>query len=282
VFLTGCAGSGKTYLVRQLLASKIVACQRVAATATTAQAAQHLGAKGQTLHAFVGLPPQAEDMPTESLLNNIGIDRLRKLQLLLIDEVSMLSARLLDTLDELLRRVRDDEQPFGGIQLLLIGDLLQLPPVLAPFPFEARCWARLGLWPVYLHGARRQRDIAFIEVLARIRRGQLNVADEAFLLKLSRPLDVRAAAAAAKVYSTNEECSSENQRYDVILLLLQALFRIWLTNPSLILRICSKLDQLDGAPACFDAVDSANSGGLVIAFLLWKWLILFFFLHQML
>ena len=144
IFLTGKAGTGKTTLLKKIIASTYKNAVIVAPTGIAA-----LNAGGVTIHSFFQLPfggfvpefgvaPQfsnAVKLETkDSLMRHFTMNKqrqnmMRNLELLIIDEVSMLRADLLDAMDWTLRNVRRENQPFGGVQVLYIGDLLQLPPV---------------------------------------------------------------------------------------------------------------------------------------------------------
>ncbi|MCJ7773487.1 MAG: AAA family ATPase, partial [Desulfobacterales bacterium] len=133
IFLTGKAGTGKTTFLHNL---KDNTAKRMIVTAPTGVAAINAG--GVTLHSFFQLPfgpfiPGSEDGEKNRQRmfrfsrEKLGI--IRCLDLLVIDEISMVRADLLDSVDAVLRRLRRKHQPFGGVQLLMIGDLYQLPPV---------------------------------------------------------------------------------------------------------------------------------------------------------
>ena len=130
VFLTGQAGSGKTYVLNQYTDWLRRHGIDPAITATTGIAATHIG--GTTIHSWSGmgiadrLTPQLQDdlLGRESLWK-----RMKNTDVLVIDEISMLPARLLDYLDYHCRAIRRDDRPFGGIQVISTGDFLQLPPV---------------------------------------------------------------------------------------------------------------------------------------------------------
>jgi ATP-dependent DNA helicase PIF1 len=122
IFVSGNAGTGKTTLIRYLRESQSLRSVVVAPTGVAA-----LNAGGSTIHSFFHFPPRIQDardikVPSDRRLY-------QKLELLVVDEVSMLRCDLLDSIDVFLRRSREREEPFGGVQLLFIGDLFQLPPV---------------------------------------------------------------------------------------------------------------------------------------------------------
>ena len=143
LFLTGKAGTGKTTFLKYIRTQTDKACAVVAPTGVAA-----INAGGETIHSFLQLPMgpfvpgsaggfgrQGETNDKHSLLSNMKmrdtkLRLLRKLQLLIIDEVSMVRCDLLDSMDLVLRHVRKNwAQPFGGVQVIFIGDLFQLPPV---------------------------------------------------------------------------------------------------------------------------------------------------------
>jgi ATP-dependent DNA helicase PIF1 len=175
VFVSGKAGTGKTTLIHWLRETR----RNVVVVAPTGVAA--LNAKGSTIHSFFRLPPRLVneedlDQPRERrLYSSIG--------LLIVDEISMVRADVVDAIDGVLRRNGPDRNKlFGGIQVLLVGDLFQLPPVANPeeekilnrkydslFFFSAQALQKCALVPVELTKAYRQRDVAFAELLNRIR-----------------------------------------------------------------------------------------------------------------
>ena len=129
VFLTGKAGTGKTTFLQQL---KFRSPKRMIVVAPTGVAAINAG--GVTIHSFFQLPfgPYIPDEHRPSLSNNFSrekINVIKSMDLLVIDEISMVRADLLDAVDDTLRRYRNRDKPFGGVQLLMIGDLQQLAPV---------------------------------------------------------------------------------------------------------------------------------------------------------
>ena len=213
IFLTGKAGTGKTTFLRNLKTS----CQKnMVIVAPTGVAAMNAG--GVTMHSFFQLPfmpflPIADavwnEQPNSSneyqLIKNIRFSEtkrelIRELDLLVIDEVSMLRADMLDAIDCILRSYRSNRQPFGGVQVLFIGDLYQLPPVVnrtewellkpyyaSPFFFESKAIALAP--PVYIELKKiyRQQDAGFISLLNHIRNNELNGADYQVLQKRFQP-----------------------------------------------------------------------------------------------
>ena len=131
IFLTGKAGTGKTTFLRTL---KEHSSKRSVIVAPTGVAAINAG--GMTIHSFFQLP-LSPFVPDASIKNRFDYSKekrkiMRTLDLLIIDEISMVRADLLDAIDSVLRRFREHDKPFGGVQLLMIGDLQQLTPVVTP------------------------------------------------------------------------------------------------------------------------------------------------------
>lgn len=183
VCLTGPGGTGKSFRTRRLIASDP---DRFAVTASTGIAAINVG--GLTLHRWSGmmLGPQNGESDEECLAHlmhdkrfsvRAGFDRIRNCRTLVIDEVSMLNGRTLDFLDFLCRRLRTENRPFGGIQMIVTGDFLQLPPVKkdpsAPYDwaFQSRAWTEADFKVVHLTKIHRQNDVHFIGALSDFRFG---------------------------------------------------------------------------------------------------------------
>ena len=183
IFLTGKAGTGKTTFLRAL---KDKLPKRMVVVAPTGIAA--INANGVTIHSFFQLS-FAPYVPN-STFKTEGIFRvskekqriLRTLDLLVIDEISMVRADLLDSVDMVLRRYRDRSKPFGGVQLLLIGDLQQLPPVVrdeewtllgkyydSPYFFSSLALKQTGYITIELKHVYRQNDLEFLSLLNKIR-----------------------------------------------------------------------------------------------------------------
>lgn len=176
VFLTGEPGSGKTHTVNAYIAWLRAHAIEPSITASTGIAATHVG--GMTVHAWSGIG--IADRLTPELLDTIASKeqvarRLQKARVLIIDEVSMLSANVLEMVDMVARTVRHTpDQTFGGLQVVLVGDFFQLPPVSrteVQFAFESPAWRALNPIVCYLTEQHRQEDKVFLDVLAAIRSG---------------------------------------------------------------------------------------------------------------
>lgn len=177
VFLTGEPGSGKTHTVNAYIAWLRSHGIEPSITASTGIAATHVG--GMTLHAWSGIG--IADRMTPELLDTIAskehvAKRLQKAKVLIIDEVSMLSGPVLSMVDEVAREVRHQkEHAFGGLQVVLVGDFFQLPPVSrtqVAFAFESESWKKLNPLVCYLTEQHRQEDPAFLSILGAIRSGE--------------------------------------------------------------------------------------------------------------
>lgn len=215
IFLTGKAGTGKTTLLRKIVASTHKNTVIVAPTGIAA-----LNAGGVTIHSlfqlpFAGFIPEfgAQAAFTETVkfetkdtlmrhfsMNKTRLKLIRNIELLIIDEVSMLRADLLDAMDWTLRNVRRSNEAFGGIQVLFIGDLLQLPPVVKQeewqilrsyyqgvFFFNAKVLQEIKPLYIELSTIYRQQDQAFIQVLNHLRNNQITQEDVGILNQYVQP-----------------------------------------------------------------------------------------------
>ena len=155
VFFTGPAGTGKSYLIH-FLVTKAFKNKHVSVTATTGRAAVDI--QGKTVHSFFGIG-QGKGEPEQwaAGLSKYTRANLKKTDVLIVDEISMMPGELLDKLNVLAQTVRHSADPFGGTQMIVSGDFMQLPPVVkgAPmtFAFEAQVWKQLFPQTVMLrHG----------------------------------------------------------------------------------------------------------------------------------
>src|SRR5665213_4563150 len=130
VFLTGAPGAGKTYVLNDFVRRAAKSGKTVAVTASTGIAATHIG--GSTIHSWsgLGIRDKLEVRDRRALAANPKlVKRYNATDILVIDEISMLHGQRLDMVNELAKILRGNEQPFGGMQIVLVGDLFQLPPV---------------------------------------------------------------------------------------------------------------------------------------------------------
>ena len=176
--LTGAAGTGKTYLLNNFIAQARKRGKKVSVTATTGLAATHLG--GNTIHSWSGIGVN-DHLPNNFFerLSKTRRDVISKTDVLIIDEISMLHDFRLDMIDKVLRTVRENDQPFGGIQLVMSGDFFQLPPVNRPneqgggFVVYSDAWQELQPAVLYLERQYRQNDDRLLEILTALRTGDV-------------------------------------------------------------------------------------------------------------
>ncbi len=178
VFLTGEPGSGKTHTINTYISWLRERGIEPAITASTGIAATHVG--GMTIHAWsgIGIKKELSEWDLEALLEREPlVRRVRLAHVLIIDEVSMLDARLLSLVDRAVRTLRGNERPFGGLQVIFVGDFFQLPPVSkgepSKFAFESPSWEEANPLHCYLNEQHRQEDGVFLELLAGLRAGTL-------------------------------------------------------------------------------------------------------------
>ena len=189
IFLTGKAGTGKTTFLRNL---KAASPKRMIVVAPTGVAAINAG--GVTIHSFfqLGFGPQVGELkePVEQMrYNRDKINIIRSMDLLVIDEISMVRSDLLDAIDGVLRRFKDHSKPFGGVQLLMIGDLQQLSPVVrdedwsilrqyydSVFFFSSKALRETSFVSIELTHVYRQQDDRFIDILNKVRENKLDQA----------------------------------------------------------------------------------------------------------
>lgn len=218
VFLTGAAGSGKTYVLNQYIEYLKGHGVPVAITASTGIAATHLG--GQTIHSWSGIG--IKDVITEHDLEKLEkkkkvMEGLRSVQCLIIDEVSMLHAHQLDMIDTILRRVRDFTKPFGGVQVILSGDFFQLPPITRTreeprFVFESDAWGNGEFLICYLTSQHRQGDDPLLDILNDIRSGRAGEHTKVPLrTRYRQPPEVAVPVEPTKLYTHNADVDRINE-----------------------------------------------------------------------
>jgi len=183
IFVTGGAGSGKSYLLSFL--KRNYGNKGLDVTASTGIAAVNIG--GSTIHSWAGIG--LANLPIDQIVENIFSGKFSKIRrrikhagALAIDEISMISAEVLEILDQVFRRIRENNAPMGGIQMLFFGDFLQLPPINRSgsnfnFCFESEAWKKLNLEMFELEEIFRQTDQKFIKILNNLRFGKLDESD---------------------------------------------------------------------------------------------------------
>lgn len=171
VYLTGAAGSGKTYVLNQYIKYLRENNIAVGVTASTGIAATHMN--GMTIHSWAGLGI-SDTIDIERILGRSTLKkRMSETRVLIIDEVSMLDGHVLDAVDAITRAFKDKSKPFGGLQVVLSGDLFQLPPVTKSgepfFVFNSEAWKSMNLKICYLEEQHRQDDSNLLSILNAIR-----------------------------------------------------------------------------------------------------------------
>ncbi|EKE20469.1 MAG: hypothetical protein ACD_7C00567G0004, partial [uncultured bacterium] len=180
VFLTGSAGTGKTFVINKYIKYLKERGIEPAIVAPTGIAASHIG--GKTIHSFfsIGIKEYIDDGYINWLTRQRFLGgRLRDLKVLIVDEISMVSPELFSSMDRILKAFKNSEEPFGGVQIILSGDFFQLPPISKErkeikFVWQTELWQRMGLRVCYLEEKFRQDDEVLINILEEIRSGEVS------------------------------------------------------------------------------------------------------------
>lgn len=218
VFLTGAPGAGKTYVLNEFVRRAEKRGKRVAVTASTGIAATHIG--GATIHSWsgLGIRDTLTSSDKEWLKSN---DRLRRrysaTDVLVIDEVSMLHGVRLDMVNEACKLLRGNSTPFGGIQVILVGDLFQLPPVnrasdQTDFVHTSAAWVELQLKVCYITEQYRQAGDRLLDVLEAMRRGELEDWHTEALMERLGKLPA-AGVAITRLYAHNIDVDAINEQH---------------------------------------------------------------------
>lgn len=224
VFFTGSAGTGKSVLMRAIIAElrkkHMREPDRIAVTASTGLAACNIG--GVTLHSFGGIGLGKEDVPTlvkKIKRNQKAKNRWLRTKILIIDEISMVDGDLFDKLEGIARAMRNNGRPFGGIQLVITGDFFQLPPVPdydnkargVKFAFDAGTWSTAIHHTIGLTEVFRQKDPVFANMLNEMRLGKITNETIASFRKLSRRISYEDALEATELFPTRQEVENSNE-----------------------------------------------------------------------
>ncbi len=208
VFLTGEPGSGKTHTVNRYVEYLRACGLEPAITASTGIAATHI--QGRTIHSWSGIGvrlPLSRGQIERIAENRYTAKRIRNAPVLIIDEISMLAPEVLDAVDMVCRHVRGSAAPFGGLQVVLVGDFFQIPPVVrrdepagglgldAPdtplFAHGAQAWRDLDPTVCYLTEQHRQSDQSFLDLLSAIRADDVGPAErKALAARRAEPDDL--------------------------------------------------------------------------------------------
>lgn len=217
-FITGPAGSGKTYLLNKYIDFLRKNEIGTAVTASTGIAATHLG--GITIHSWsgLGIKNSLSDIEIQGLKERSYLkNRYRRMNVLIIDEISMLHNFQLDMLDRLLRAFKESDLPFGGVQVVFCGDFFQLPPVARAdepqkqFAYYSQSWQNSGLKICYLDEQHRQNDDLFLAVLNAIRSNAVSEREKAYLeARIGKTINGKIEP--TKLYSHNADVDIENSQ----------------------------------------------------------------------
>jgi len=217
VFITGSAGSGKTYVLNKYIKYLKKKQTKVAITASTGIAATHIG--GVTIHSWSGLgikqgvtPQDLEAMEEKKYL----WDRFDKVDVLIIDEISMLHKKTFDDVNAVLKHFKRNNKPFGGIQVIFSGDFFQLPPIghgettREKFAFMANAWVEAEMQICYLTEQYRQDDERLTRLLNEIRSQEVNQ-DSVDMLDEMKNNEFDDGLEAIKLYTHNVDVDMINE-----------------------------------------------------------------------
>ena len=221
LFFTGPAGTGKSVLLRSIIKTLRAKRSRgIAVTASTGLAACNIG--GITLHSFAGIglgQGTVDTLYKKVRRNRTAFKRWQETKVLVIDEISMVDGHLLDKMNELAKKIRKSNAPFGGIQLVACGDFYQLPPVVKSeseeiyFAFECESWAETIKQTISLKEVFRQKgDSTFINMLNEMRAGLINDESTQKFHQLQRPLQCPEGFVPSELYATRYEVERANTR----------------------------------------------------------------------
>lgn len=239
IFVTGKAGTGKSTLIR-FLTNKI---KRIAVVAPTAMAA--INVDGSTIHSFFGVPHETINPDDPFSTGKHMIPVIENMDALIIDEVSMVTPNLVDGISNAMIKIRRNPSPFGGVPIIFVGDIFQLPPIItdkqvgiffthryeSPYFYSADVFKKTDIFKINLTKVFRQKDPNFIEALDRIRTNQ-------------SPED--------SVNLINRTCYRENEEYNEKSLYLVP------TNAAAKSINISRLDQLKAKLVTYDATITGN------------------------
>lgn len=215
VFLTGAAGSGKTYVLREYINYLQSLNANVGVTASTGIAATHMG--GITIHSWSGIG--IRDTLNKDDLREIAEkkhikNKIKNASVLILDEISMLHHYRLDLVEKIIKEIKNSPEPFGGMQVVFCGDFFQLPPVRrsfepeAFFAYHSDAWKNLGLKVCYLSEQHRQNDAEYLKILNAIRE---NSVDKKIIEILETRFGKEAEFQPTKLYSHNKNVDEENE-----------------------------------------------------------------------
>lgn len=218
VFLTGPPGSGKTFVLNKFIQWAKTNKKRVAVTASTGIAATHIG--GTTIHSWSGLGIRDEVTERDEKWlkdNDRLLKRYNNTDILIIDEVSMIHGKRLDMVNQVAKWLRDSDEPFGGMQVILTGDLFQLPPISRSdteidFVHLSSAWKELNPKICYLSEQHRQQNDQLLHLLDAMRTGEiLDIHFDALSERLG--IEAPAGISVTKLYSHNQDVEHINDSH---------------------------------------------------------------------
>lgn len=219
-FLTGQAGSGKSYVLREYIDYLKKHGVKYAVTASTGIASTHIG--GSTIHSWsgIGIKDKLTKFDLDALEEKQNLyKRWTETQVLIIDEVSMLHANFLDMLNSVAKHIRRDARPFGGMQLIFSGDFFQLPPVVRSenhvpgakvYAFLSNAWVEAKPVICYLTEQHRQDDDQLLSLLKAIRGGEI---EEGHYDTLREVSEKKPKKSTLKLYTHNENVDKINEKF---------------------------------------------------------------------
>lgn len=209
--VSGPAGSGKSYTLSEFIKQAKRKRRKVVTTATTGLAAAHLG--GQTIHSWsgIGLDNKLHDDYIYTM-SEVRKKAIRKTDTLIIDEISMMHDYNLDMVNKAMKLIRENDEPFGGIQVILCGDFFQLPPVqqggTGKFVTESEAWKELKPVACYLEEQHRAEDLRLQELLNAMRAGNMRQRHLQWLLERR---DIKPPENITRLYTTNAAVDAMNE-----------------------------------------------------------------------
>lgn len=210
--VSGPAGSGKSYTIKEFVKEAKKRGKRISITATTGIAAAHIG--GSTIHSWSGIGI-GNKLPPGFIytISEVRRKAIKKVDVLIIDEISMMNDYVFDMVNEAMKLIREDDRPFGGLQIILVGDFFQLPPVdksgEGKFVTDSKSWGELDMKVCYLEEQHRAEDLRLQEILNAMRDGSLKQKHLNYLKErwIPPPTDD-----ITKIYTLNIDVEHENNK----------------------------------------------------------------------
>lgn len=210
IFITGSAGTGKSYLLKYITRYLYSNSKKYAITSTTGCSAVLINA--QTINSYLCLGLNIETPENIYMKYKKSLNKINYLNTLIIDEISMMNDNLLEKINDLLCLIRKSELPFGGIQIILIGDFCQLPPITGNYCFLSNIWYKLNLNVIILNELMRQKeDEQFQLILEEIRKGSCST-DTYNILKNLKNTKFENNIKPTKLYPINENVDKINNK----------------------------------------------------------------------